>query len=250
MDNIKNSKKDMPKLASKVTLGVALSATIALGVGCDYAQMAMQPELQNDNTALQVEKKNLANQPVEETPDTNNTTDTQADNKSSNVVQISDNSKSTDTKESTQNNNVSTQSSVVEAFTKENATATSVLKSPIVVSKDKDTSSVPEKSGVTETSIYDFEYELNDNDEVVIKGYTGTATEVVIPEDFNGYSVVEIGGSAFATMKVKTGNLIIPDSVESIENGAFLGCDSLKIHITDIYQNQLILLHSLQTKTL
>lgn len=237
MDNIKNSKKDMPKLASKVTLGVVLSATIALGVGCDYAQMAMQPELQDDNTALQVEKKNLANKPVEEAPDTNNTTDTQAVNESSNVVQIIDNSKSTDTKESTQNNNVSTQSSVVEGLTKEkanatgvlqssNATDTSVLQSPIVVSKDKDTSSVPEKSGVTETSIYDFEYELNDNDEVVIKGYTGTAKEVVIPEDFNGYSVVEIGGSAFYNNRNIT-SVTLPSTVKKISSYAFYYCSKL-----------------------
>ncbi|MEE1124632.1 MAG: leucine-rich repeat protein [Acutalibacteraceae bacterium] len=226
MDNIKNSKKDLPKLASKVTLGVALSATIALGVGCDYAQMAMQPELQDDNTALQVEKKNLANKPVEETPDTNNTTDTQADNKSSNVVQIGGNSKSVDTKESTQNNNVSTQSSVAEALTKGKANATSVLQSPIVVSKDKDTSAVPEKSGVTETSIYDFEYELNDNDEVVIKGYTGTAKEVVIPEDFNGYSVVEIGGSAFYNNRNIT-SVTLPSTVKKISSYAFYYCSKL-----------------------
>ena len=228
MDNIKNSKKDLPKLASKVTLGVALSATIALGVGCDYAQMAMQPELQDDNTALQVEKKNLANKPVEETPDTNNTTDTQADNKSSNVVQIGGNSKSTDTKESTQNNNndVSTQSSVAEALTKGKANATSVLRAPIVVSKDKDTSAVPEKSGVTETSIYDFEYELNDDDEVVIKGYTGTGTEVVIPEDFNGYSVVEIGGSAFYNNRNIT-SVTLPSTVKKISSYAFYSCSKL-----------------------
>lgn len=41
MDKLKNSKKDFPKRASKLTLSMVLSATFALSVGCDYIKPTM-----------------------------------------------------------------------------------------------------------------------------------------------------------------------------------------------------------------
>lgn len=222
MDNIKNSKKQLPKLASKLTLGMALSATVALGVGCDYAKTAMQSELKNDNTALQIDKQNLVNKPVEENSDT---TDIQAVNEGSNVVQIGSRNKSDETKKDIQSN-IADKDFAVEVLTNKVAGATGILKSSIAFVENKKDSIYPVKSEKTETSIYDFEYELNDNDEVVIKKYTGTDKEIVIPEDFNGYSVVEIGSSAFYNNRNIT-SVTLPSTVKKISNNAFYYCTEL-----------------------
>jgi uncharacterized repeat protein (TIGR02543 family) len=58
---------------------------------------------------------------------------------------------------------------------------------------------------------------------VVITGYTGNGTTVVIPSKINGRPVVSIGDNAFSlcfTIK----NLTIPNSIKSIGNSAFWDC--------------------------
>lgn len=96
-------------------------------------------------------------------------------------------------------------------------TTTSVFKA------DKTEKSVS-KSG-TETSIYDFEYKLSDNDDVIITKYIGSDTTVVIPEDFNGYVVSEIGDNAFKDSKVTS--VTLSSTVEKIGVSAFRNCQSL-----------------------
>ena len=77
----------------------------------------------------------------------------------------------------------------------------------------------------TETSIYDFEYKLSDNDDVIITKYIGSDTVVIIPEDFNGYVVSEIGSSAFKGSKVTS--VTLSSTVEKIGASAFRDCQSL-----------------------
>ena len=60
----------------------------------------------------------------------------------------------------------------------------------------------------------------------IVKGYSGTLTDVVIPSYYKGYNVMSIGSSAFSYCSGLT-SIIIPDSVTSIASGAFRGCSGL-----------------------
>ena len=69
------------------------------------------------------------------------------------------------------------------------------------------------------------EYSI-ENGKVTITGYTGSATEVVIPSTINGYPVTTIVYEAFARSSKLT-SITIPDSVTSINDNAFENCKSL-----------------------
>ncbi|MCL2376174.1 MAG: leucine-rich repeat domain-containing protein, partial [Defluviitaleaceae bacterium] len=58
--------------------------------------------------------------------------------------------------------------------------------------------------------------------EVTITRYTGSATDLIIPDTINGLPVRIIGASAFFNAAPLT-NIVIPDSVTRIERGAFGG---------------------------
>ena len=86
--------------------------------------------------------------------------------------------------------------------------------------------------------------------------YTGTATNVMIAEEYNGAPVTTIGTQAFANKNISfavipqgvttvkgmafsnctnLSQIILPDTIASIESGAFSNCTALKkVHITDI----------------
>ena len=76
------------------------------------------------------------------------------------------------------------------------------------------------------TECSDFEYVENNDGGIMIIGYTGSDTEVVIPNKINGKSVTSIGNYAFFWCDSLT-SISIPDSVTSIGYGAFEGCKSL-----------------------
>ncbi len=77
----------------------------------------------------------------------------------------------------------------------------------------------------TETDPSYFTFELVDN-EYKVTGYTGTATEIIIPSKYNGKPVTSIGGDAFYWCDSLT-SITIPDSVIGIGSSAFANCTSL-----------------------
>ncbi len=72
----------------------------------------------------------------------------------------------------------------------------------------------------------EFEYEIG-NTGITITKYTGTATDVTIPDTINGITVTEIGEGAFKGNETIT-NVVIPDSVTHIYPTAFSKCKLLE----------------------
>ena len=72
----------------------------------------------------------------------------------------------------------------------------------------------------------DFEYEVSGYGIVEITGYHGIDTELVIPAELDGKEVNSIGSQVFLDSIVNS--VIIPDSVTTIQNYAFMGCSSLR----------------------
>ena len=65
-----------------------------------------------------------------------------------------------------------------------------------------------------------------ENGEATITSYSGTATEVVIPEKISGYKVTKIGEETFC-FNVKIATVSISANVKDIRTAAFMGCDNL-----------------------
>ena len=81
-------------------------------------------------------------------------------------------------------------------------------------------------AGAEETVFDGLEYSIKDG-YVTITSYTGTASELVIPDRIQGNSVVSIGDDAFyGCNNLET--ITIPDSVLYIEDQAFGACKNLK----------------------
>ena len=71
-----------------------------------------------------------------------------------------------------------------------------------------------------------YDYELNEVNEATITKYYGNVSTLFVPKTLDGYDVVAIGNHAFE----KNGylcNVTIPDSIESIGEGAFRDCTRL-----------------------
>ncbi len=65
-----------------------------------------------------------------------------------------------------------------------------------------------------------------ETDSYVITGYRGSATELNIPASLNGKPVTQIANDAFRGY-VKITKVVLPDTVTSIGQSAFLGCTAL-----------------------
>ena len=71
-------------------------------------------------------------------------------------------------------------------------------------------------------------YQMNDDkDAYIVIGYKGDNSTVVIPDEFKGYPVTEIGDQAFEGCK-KLKKISLPDSITSIGDRAFALCENLK----------------------
>ena len=64
-------------------------------------------------------------------------------------------------------------------------------------------------------------------DGAIVTGYTGTETDLIIPDGIDGYPVTGIGASAFYG-RTQLVSVTIPESVETIGNEAFAYCTGLK----------------------
>ncbi len=76
------------------------------------------------------------------------------------------------------------------------------------------------------------EYIMN-NDGVVMK-YLGDAADVIVPESINGIAITEIGEKCFAGSNVE--NVVLPDTVISIGEGAFYNTDLKSITANGVIQ--------------
>lgn len=70
-----------------------------------------------------------------------------------------------------------------------------------------------------------FEFEAVGENEVKITSYIGEDNIVVVPEEIGGSAVVALGETAFADTAVRA--VYVPDSVRSIEKGAFANTSAL-----------------------
>jgi len=78
----------------------------------------------------------------------------------------------------------------------------------------------------------DFEYELDNNDNASIIGYSENSSAVTIPSTVDGYPVTAINSLAFYNCTNIT-SVTIPSSVVRIDTDAFSGCNSLKAFNVD-----------------
>ena len=72
----------------------------------------------------------------------------------------------------------------------------------------------------------DFKYQELEDGTAEITDYTGSATELDIPSEINGYQVTSIGDYAFDNCTFLT-NITIPNSITGIGDGAFRSCATL-----------------------
>lgn len=94
-----------------------------------------------------------------------------------------------------------------------------------------------ETEGVTPDGL---EYEIDWRDEVEIRGYRGTDTQLVIPETIDGCKVTEIGESAFWGCTDLT-SVYFPQSITEIWCCSFTNCSgltsiSIPARVTKIYE--------------
>lgn len=73
----------------------------------------------------------------------------------------------------------------------------------------------------------DYEYTILDDGTAEITKYKGNKTGVVIPSKISGYSITRIGKFAFMGSK-SLESVVIPESIEFIDYGAFTACTNLK----------------------
>lgn len=80
----------------------------------------------------------------------------------------------------------------------------------------------------------DFIFQALNSDECVLTAYTGSRPDVVIPiKDGEGNIVTRVGASAFKGRADLTG-IVVPRTVEYIENEAFSGCANLELAVLSV----------------
>ena len=85
------------------------------------------------------------------------------------------------------------------------------------------------QEALTANPATDFEYDLTEDGEgVIIKKYTGKATDVVIPAVIEDFPVVAVGSYAFSRSRTAVVSVVFPDSVGTVGEGCFSRCESLQ----------------------
>lgn len=83
----------------------------------------------------------------------------------------------------------------------------------------------------------DYTYEILDENTCSVTGYTGSEPDIVIPSEIDGYTVVEIGFSAFEQPEEEPRktitSVVIPNTVKSIGMTAFFGTNITEIIIPE-----------------
>lgn len=80
--------------------------------------------------------------------------------------------------------------------------------------------------GNTSSTQSEFEYRLMDDNTVEIESYRGSKSNIVIPDNIDGYTVTGIGKYAFFEKEFE--RVIVANTVTYIDRGAFDGCVELK----------------------
>ena len=111
---------------------------------------------------------------------------------------------------------------------------------PTIYTKDEIDEQIEDiKSALNETQLKKFQYYDTVNIDItdpslftfdastgIITGYTGTESDIVIPYEIDGVSVVNIGENAFFDKQQIT-SVVMPNSITSIGKYAFLACSNL-----------------------
>lgn len=71
----------------------------------------------------------------------------------------------------------------------------------------------------------DYEYAVYSDDTVELLNYHGKRIDVIIPDNIDSFKVISIGWAFQKRIYIES--IIIPDSVTTIDNSAFSGCNSL-----------------------
>lgn len=94
-------------------------------------------------------------------------------------------------------------------------------------------------TGCGATKVEDFSYSI-ENNVVIIKGYLGSDTNIIIPDKIEGSKVTTIGEDAFVDNDVIE-SIEIPDSVTTLEEAAIHNCENLStITMSDSLYNTYI----------
>lgn len=97
-----------------------------------------------------------------------------------------------------------------------------------------DTQSDSEEKEYNDFTYYTYFNEENNRTEAVITGYKGIDNDLVIPDSIDNAVVTSIGVKAFADSNPFE-SITIPDSIVSIGDDAFLGCNGLKkVYVSSI----------------
>ena len=78
----------------------------------------------------------------------------------------------------------------------------------------------------------EYEYTLNDDDEVTITKYTGSENNIHIPDKLDGYKVIGLGNSLFLNRKTIQ-SIEIPNTVQNIGSNVFSGTALSKLELPE-----------------
>ena len=79
-----------------------------------------------------------------------------------------------------------------------------------------------------DNSMENFVFRIDENGDAIVMGYTGDASTLEIPSEYEGHKVRYISESAFAGFSSSVKKVIIPSSVREIGDDAFADCSQLK----------------------